>query len=120
VLSADQDFNKDAEGKPVAGKVVNLLVTSEQAERLSLASHQAAIQLVLRNPLDRDVTKTSGVALSQLFGGDKPKPIEAPTPPARLRRSRAAGRGPAIPAGASSNQDGGTVCHGNPFGPQED
>ena len=90
VLSAGQDFKKEAEGKPVAVQVVNLVVTPGQAEQLSLASHQTAIQLVLRNPLDRDVTKTQSVALSQLFGGDKPKPVDSPAPPARKRRHRAA------------------------------
>ena len=38
VLSAGQDFKKDAEGKPVQVQVVNLLVTPEQAEQLSLAA----------------------------------------------------------------------------------
>jgi pilus assembly protein CpaB len=69
VLSAGQDFKKDAEGKPVAVQVVNLLATPEQAEQLSLASHQTTIQLVLRNPLDRDVTPTPGTAVAALFGG---------------------------------------------------
>ena len=85
VLSAGQDYRKDSEGKPVAVQVVNLLVTPEQAEQLSLASHQTTIQLVLRNPLDRDVTKTPGAALAQLFGAGKPKPAESPVPSARLR-----------------------------------
>jgi pilus assembly protein CpaB len=85
VLSAGQDFKKDAEGKPVAVQVVNLLVTPEQAEELSLASHQTAIQLVLRNPLDRVVTNTPGVAVEQLFGGDKLKPVKAPAPRVRSR-----------------------------------
>jgi pilus assembly protein CpaB len=71
VLSAGQDFKKDAEGKPITVQVVNLLVTPEQAEELSLASHQTTIQLVLRNPLDRDTTKTSGAALANLFAGTK-------------------------------------------------
>lgn len=77
VLSAGQDFKKDAEGKPVTVQVVNLLVTPEQAEQLSLASQQTSIQLVLRNPLDREVAKTPGTALSHLFLGGKlalPKP----------------------------------------------
>jgi len=69
VLSAGQDFKKDAEGKPVMVQVVNLLVTPEQAERLSLASHQTTIQLVLRNPLDRDTAQTPGTALAHLFNG---------------------------------------------------
>jgi pilus assembly protein CpaB len=85
VLSAGQDFKQDAAGKPVAVQVVNLLVTPEQAEQLSLASHQTTIQLVLRNPLDRDVTKTPGADLSQLFGGGPPKPAEAAVPRARSR-----------------------------------
>jgi pilus assembly protein CpaB len=90
VLSAGQDFKKDAEGKPVAVQVVNLLVTPEQAEQLSLASHHTTIQLVLRNPLDRDVMTIQAVALEQLFGEEKPKPVEAPAPKARLPRRRAA------------------------------
>jgi len=88
VLSAGQDFKKDAEGKPVAVQVVTLLVTPEKAEQLSLASHQTTIQLVLRNPLDRDVAKTPGVALSQLFGGSKPKIPDATASAPRSRRPR--------------------------------
>jgi pilus assembly protein CpaB len=95
VLSADQDFKKDAEGKPVAVKVVNLLVTPEQVERLSLASHQTTIQLALRNPLDNDVTNTPGIAAAQLFGADKPKPVEA-----RARAVRSRTRRPAKPVDA--------------------
>ncbi|HWB84072.1 MAG TPA: Flp pilus assembly protein CpaB [Bryobacteraceae bacterium] len=69
VLSAGQDFKKDSEGKPIMVQVVNLLVTPAQAEQLSLAASQTTIQLVLRNPLDRDVTKTPGTALAKLFTG---------------------------------------------------
>jgi pilus assembly protein CpaB len=71
VLSAGQDFKKDAEGKPIAVQVVNLLVTPEQAEQLSLASNQTTIQLILRNPLDRQMTQTPGAAMSNLFSGGK-------------------------------------------------
>jgi pilus assembly protein CpaB len=85
VLSAGQDIKKDAEGKPIQVAVVNLLVTPEQAEQLSLASNQTTIQLVLRNPLDHDVAKTPGTALSVLFNGGKLKaPSDDPDPkPAR-------------------------------------
>jgi pilus assembly protein CpaB len=71
VLSAGQDFKKDAEGKPISVAVVNLLVTPEQAELLSLASNQTTLQLVLRNPLDRQVSKTPGAALAHLFTGQR-------------------------------------------------
>ena len=69
VLSAGQDYKKDAEGKPQLVQVVNLLATPEQAEMLSLASTQTNIQLVLRNPLDRQTAKTPGTAVSLLFKG---------------------------------------------------
>jgi len=80
VLSAGQNFQKDAEGKPVQVQVVNLLVTPEQAEILSLASNETRIQLVLRNPLDTQTAKTTGVAMSTLFSGTKPPELAAPKP----------------------------------------
>ena len=57
VLSAGTDIQKDAEGKPVQVQVVNLLVTPEQAETLSLAATNLRLQLVLRNPLDTEIAK---------------------------------------------------------------
>jgi pilus assembly protein CpaB len=72
VLSAGQDFKKDNEGKPIMVQVVNLLVTPEQAEQLSLASNQTTIQLILRNPLDHEISKTTGTALRNLFTGGRP------------------------------------------------
>ena len=100
VLSAGQDFKKDQEGKPVAVQVVNLLVTPEQAEQLSLASAQTQIQLVLRNPLDREVAKTNGTALDYLFTGGKfrgpGEPVQ-PAPP-RPRAERPAPRPAPAPA----------------------
>jgi pilus assembly protein CpaB len=68
-LSAGTDYQKDSEGKAKAVQVVNLLVTPEQAELLSLASNQVRIQLVLRNPLDTKVAAVAGTATSNLFTG---------------------------------------------------
>jgi pilus assembly protein CpaB len=76
VLSAGQNFQKDVEGKPVSVQVVNLLVTPEQAEMLSLASSQTTIQLVLRNPMDTQIAKTSGTAVVQLFHSNMTLPPE--------------------------------------------
>jgi pilus assembly protein CpaB len=75
VLSAGTDIQKDAEGKPQSVRVVNLLVTPEQAEQLSLASSlnpggaQGHIQLVLRNPLDTEVAQVAGTGMAELFSG---------------------------------------------------
>jgi pilus assembly protein CpaB len=100
VLSAGTNIQKDVEGKPVQVPVVNLLVTPEQAEVLSLATSQTHIQLVLRNPLDNDTKKTPGVAMASLFsdGAAPPKPAApvrwiappvkaapAPPPPVQAR-----------------------------------
>jgi len=82
VLSAGQDIQKDSEGKPVNVPVVNLLVTPEQAETLSLASNETRIQLVLRNPLDTQPVKTPGTAVSNLFTGMSGLP-ENKTPAAK-------------------------------------
>jgi pilus assembly protein CpaB len=69
VLSAGTDIQKDAEGKAKPVQVVNLLVTPEQAETLSLASNHLAIQLVLRNPLDTKINTVPGTAMGTLFSG---------------------------------------------------
>lgn len=79
VLSAGTDITKDKEGKAKPVQVVNLLVTPEQAETLSLASNQVTIRLVLRNPLDTTVAPVAGTATANLFGG----PTIAPTQPKR-------------------------------------
>ena len=70
VLSAGQNYQKDAEGKPVLVQVVNLLVTPEQAEILNLAT-QLTIQLVLRNPSDKVIVSTPGASTLNLFDGGK-------------------------------------------------
>jgi pilus assembly protein CpaB len=91
VLSAGTDIQKDAEGKPQQVQVVNLLVSPEQAEMLSLASSETHIQLVLRNPLDTKTDKTPGTAMAQLFGEPiVPRPVVAghPAPRAAVPASR--------------------------------
>jgi pilus assembly protein CpaB len=80
VLSAGGDIQKDNEGKPVQVQVVNLLVTPEQAELLSLASNQTRIQLVLRNPLDSDTPKTPSIAVAGLFSDVAPEPVKSAAP----------------------------------------
>jgi pilus assembly protein CpaB len=77
VLSAGTDIQKDKEGKAKPVQVVNLLVTPEQAESLSLASGQVTIRLVLRNPLDTKIDPVPGTDSADLFAGSsavQPKP----------------------------------------------
>ena len=74
VLSAGQKIERTVEGKPESAQVVNLLVTPSQAEVLNLASGEAKVQLVLRNPLDTKEQVTHGASLAKLLGGDE-KPV---------------------------------------------
>ena len=87
VLSAGTDIQRDAEGKPQQVQVVNLLVTPEQAELLSLASNSLKIQLVLRNPLDTQISKVPATAMANLFASQAPAFHE---PSARRAGKRAA------------------------------
>ena len=74
VLSAGTDIQKDGEGKPKQVQVVNLLVTPDQAESLSLASAQTHIQLVLRNPLDTKTDPVEGTAMGNIFAAQNIAP----------------------------------------------
>jgi pilus assembly protein CpaB len=74
VLSAGADITKDAEGKPHEVQVVNLLVTPEQAQKLSLAGNETHIQLVLRNPLDTAIAKPPETSMSELFADPNAPP----------------------------------------------
>jgi pilus assembly protein CpaB len=71
VLSAGQNLEKDPEGKPVSVTVVNLLVSPEDAELLTLATKETRVQLVLRNPTDDKEVKTPGTSMARLFLGVK-------------------------------------------------
>jgi pilus assembly protein CpaB len=81
VLSAGTNFQRDREGKPEQAQVVNLLVTPSQAEMLSLASNETHIQLVLRNPMDTEISAPPGTIMADLFGGVRaPVPVASSVP----------------------------------------
>src|SRR5438132_4813780 len=56
--------------KPVEVPTVTLLVTPEDAERLTLATRYEPVRLALRNYRDEEVVRTSGVVTKALFQGD--------------------------------------------------
>jgi pilus assembly protein CpaB len=85
VLSAGTDIQKDAEGKAKQVQVVNLLVTPEQAETLSLAS-SFSIRLVLRNPLDTQIAPVASTDTNSLFTGAV---ASAPAKPQRTAAPKA-------------------------------
>lgn len=86
VLTAGTRLEQDTkDGKPIQVTVVTLLVTPEEAERLTLATTEGKIQLALRNPLDSSAPNTPGVKPDALLGvtarpAAVKKAVKAPAP----------------------------------------
>jgi len=68
VLANGQKIERPRAGEPQSATVVTLLVSPEDAEKLALASQEAHIQLVLRNPLDTNQEKPITIRRTTLFG----------------------------------------------------
>src|SRR5579862_4379683 len=92
VLAAGQKVEQDRDGKPQTVPVVTLLVSPEDADKLTMASTQGKIQLALRNTIDTKLANPDPVLQSVLFAGPAPAPAPvrstvskaaAPAPPAR-------------------------------------
>jgi pilus assembly protein CpaB len=85
VLTAGQVTQRDDQGNPITVNVVTLLVSPEEAERLSLATSQGRIQLALRGMLDIEDAITQGVRVSGLLNSDARRPatrvVRPPSPP---------------------------------------
>jgi pilus assembly protein CpaB len=71
----DQEKAKD--GQPIPSTVVTLMVSPEDAERITLAQEQGQLMLALRNPLDTEQAPTNGVRIAGLFGTPAPEPVKA-------------------------------------------
>jgi pilus assembly protein CpaB len=78
VLTAGRNVEPDATGTPQNVPVVTLLVTPDDAQRLSLASADGHIQLALRNPLDLDHEQPVAVKKMALYTGAAPLPPVKP------------------------------------------
>src|SRR4029079_641200 len=79
VLTAGTRYDQERapkEGKPIPTTVVTLLLTPEDAEKITLASEEGRIMLALRNPLDTAPTKTEGTRMSALMGNPSPPPVK--------------------------------------------
>jgi pilus assembly protein CpaB len=78
VLTAGTRYDQERatkEGKAIPTTVVTLLLTPDDAEKLTLASEEGRIMLALRNPLDTAPTKTNGQKLTGLLGEVAPPPV---------------------------------------------
>ncbi len=87
VLAAGQKIEQDREGKPQTVPVITLLVTPEDAAKLTMASTEGKIQLALRNTIDTKTVDPPPVLQAALFAGGLLQPAkhaihkESPPPP---------------------------------------
>ena len=91
VLASGRTLERTTTGEAQNTAVITLLVTPDDAQRLTLASSQGRIQLALRNPLDTRQDEVPPSLSKTLFRGGSPPPaivrpavhhlVTAPKPP---------------------------------------
>ena len=81
VLAAGQKVEQDRDGKPQTVPVITLLVSPEDAAKLTMGSNQGKIQLALRNTIDTKQVSPAPVLQAALFGGAAPTPPKRSTAP---------------------------------------
>jgi pilus assembly protein CpaB len=82
VIAAGHTLERTATGEPQNTPVITLLVSPDDAQRLTLASSEGRIQLILRNPLD---TRQDDLAASSAKGLYKWTAPAATPPPVHPR-----------------------------------
>jgi len=82
-------------GEPISATVITLLVSPDDAQKLTLASNQGRIQLALRNPLDTKNTDIGAARSDSLYKG---MPVAVRDPPVVRVKVKA----PAAPAPATA------------------
>jgi pilus assembly protein CpaB len=66
-------------GETQNASVITLLVSPDDAQKLTLASQEGRIQLSLRNPLDTKQGATAATRNSSLYPGEAPRPVATST-----------------------------------------
>src|SRR5689334_10795964 len=72
VLATGQKLERNSAGDPENAAVITLLVSPDDAQKLTLASSQGKIQLSLRNPLDTKQQDLALVSNNSLYRGGSP------------------------------------------------
>jgi pilus assembly protein CpaB len=73
VLAAGQKVEQDREGKPQTVAVITLLVTPDEATKLTMAATDGKIQLALRNTIDTKKNDPPTIQAAELFTPNGPK-----------------------------------------------
>ena len=83
VLATGTRMERNAAGEARAAPVVTLLVSPDDAQKLTLASNQGHIQLVLRSPLDTKEEELSAARSGALY-----KNLPQPAPPVTAHKEK--------------------------------
>ena len=84
VIAAGQKLERNSAGEPQMTPVITLLVSPDDAQKLTLASNEGRIQLSLRNVLDTKQEQLAAVRTPALYrGGSAPAAPTAPKPRAK-------------------------------------
>jgi len=83
VIAAGQKLERNAAGEPQSTPVITLLVSPDDAQRLTLASSQGHIQLALRNPVDTKQQELPSTKANGLYRGVAVAPTPVKTTPVR-------------------------------------
>ena len=78
VLAAGHNLERTSTGEAQNTAVITLLVSPDDAQRLTLASQEGRIQLALRNPLDTRQDEVPASGAKGLYKGGTPSPSPAP------------------------------------------
>lgn len=89
VVATGQRLERNSAGEAQSAPVVTLLVSPDDAQRLTLASSQGHIQLALRNPLDTKQEDVAAAKANSLY-----KISEPPTAAPRIRPKHVAIQAP--------------------------
>ncbi len=82
VIATGQKLERNTAGEPLVTPVITLLVSPDDAQKLTLATTQGKIQLALRNPLDTKQQELASVNTGSLYKGvPTPVHVAAPTRP---------------------------------------
>jgi pilus assembly protein CpaB len=82
VIATGQRLERNSAGEAQSAPVVTLLVSPDDAQRLTLASSQGHIQLALRNPLDTKQENVGAAKSNSLYKGVS-EPVTAVAPRSR-------------------------------------
>ena len=97
VIATGQKLERNAGGDPQMTPVITLLVSPDDAQKLTLASTQGRIQLALRNPLDTQQHEMGSVNTSALYRGSAAAPPPV-APKLRAAKHNTAVQAPAAPS----------------------